>query len=269
MPPAATHPPLEHFLATLAEERTWGQVLVRRVGDGFELCHLDDRSADRESLRLVEVADLRAVAERDVDGGFRPLKSAPTLVRGWRCCPATPDALKDALHHLYPGSLPDWWAALTGRAVPVHLADVALRQLGQGRVLCSLTGPALAAVIRAACAPTACVRQRRWNAAGISPDGAEGKSVIPCLEPCALWLSFAKHCARIEESNKVPFSLAPAEIATAMAALRQASRQVEKGIRAGDTCHPLHPLQIARLLDRHASVWSHASEIDNSPHDEA
>ncbi|MCK6501287.1 MAG: hypothetical protein L6Q38_17550 [Nitrospira sp.] len=268
MPSVIRHPPLDHFLATFAEERIWGQVVVRRAGSGFELCHGEDRRTPRESLRVVQVPDLRALAERDADGGFRPLKSAPTLVRGWICGPPSPEALKEALHHLYPGSMPDWWSALTGHATPANFADVALRQLGQGQVLRSLNAPALTAIIDAACAPSSCVRHRRWSAVGVAPEEPEGKSVIPCLEPCALWLSFAKACARIEESTKVALNLGPAEIATVAAALRLALNHVPKGIRAGDTHHPLHPLQITRLLDRHSAVWSHASEIDTPLHDE-
>jgi hypothetical protein len=269
VPPAVDHPPLEQFLSTFAEERLWGQVVVRRLGSGFELLHLDDRGPSPPDLRQVEVHDLRALADRDAVGRFRPLKTAPNLVRGWRCCPRSKADLQQALHHLYPGSLPDWWTMVTGNAAPAQWSEVAQRQLGQGKILRTLDDSALASVIRTTCAPSACLRHRRWHAPGISQDLTDGKSVIPCLEPCSLCLNFARSCARIEKSNKVPLNLAPLEIATTIAALRQALGNPGTEIRAGDLQHPLHPLHIARLLDRHASVWSLASENDTPSHDDA
>ncbi|MCC7375240.1 MAG: hypothetical protein IT581_11355 [Verrucomicrobiales bacterium] len=269
MPPAVAHPPLEQFLSTFDGERLWGQIAVRRSAAAFELRHIDDRGAAPEILRRVEVGHLRDLANRDVAGRFRPLKSAPSLVRGWLCRLSAAEDLREALHHLYPGSLPDWWTVVTGNAAPAQWSDVALRQLGQGKILRTLDSAALASVIRVACAPNACLRHRLWQAAGVPQDEPDAKSPIPCLEPCSIWLSFARSCARLEESTKVPLQLAPLEIATMIAALRQTLANPSTEIRAGDLQHPLHPYQITRLLDRHASVWSHASETDNSSHDEA
>src|SRR4029077_4959280 len=76
---------LEDALASaLAEGRCRiGQVLITARDEGsFELRHRHD--ADRADLERVDRADdARGLATSDDAGNFRPLKSAPTLRRGW------------------------------------------------------------------------------------------------------------------------------------------------------------------------------------------
>lgn len=195
---AAAYPPLDHLLAVLREEMIWLQVRIRRVAAGFELRHVDDSAAPASALRTVSCGDLRQLAVSTASGEYRPLKSAPNLVRGWRHDAASPRQLADALHLLYPATLPDWWAAETGAAKPANFTEVAGKQLGRSKILREFEGPSLAAAVAIACGPAACAKCRRWNGPGLAPEPPGTKSLVPCLEPCPLFLGFARTCAESE-----------------------------------------------------------------------
>lgn len=263
---SVVHPPLEHFLSGLREERVWAQVLVRRQGDGFELRHVADRAVPIERLRSVQVGELRALARETAGGEFRPLRAAPNLVSGWCCAPRDGRQLAEALEHLYPGSLADWWASVTGAARAADLREVLARQWGRRRAIQKLRGEVLAAVVNAGCAPGVCLKHRRWTAPEVPPEDAFAKSSIPCMEPCALFLSFARACAAIEDSPSVPVALAPADLATLAEALRHALEHPRPGVRDGELDAPLHPRRLLRVLERHASIWAQAA-VDRAESD--
>lgn len=253
-PSPTPYPPLHHFLARLNEARIWGEVRVLRLPNGFELRHRADLTAEVGALRAVRVEDLRRLADTTADGCFRPLKSAPTLVRGWVCRAAGPAELGEALQALYPGSLADAWAWETGQARGADFAEVAARQPGRGGALRGLTGAALAAVVEAGCAAAVCLDRRCWSAAGVAPDSGEGKGEVPCLEPCAVFLAFAQACARTEHAATVPLHFAPDDLATLAAALRHVLAHPAEGVQEGELEHPLHPRRVARVLARYPEV---------------
>src|SRR6266540_419759 len=110
---AVANPALEKFLAQLGRELLLAQLLIRRLDAGYELRHETDRAAAPEGLRLVTVAELRTLAQFTADRAFRPLKSAPNLPAGWRAVATTDAALQEAVEHLYPGAIADWFVAGT------------------------------------------------------------------------------------------------------------------------------------------------------------
>lgn len=201
---AAAYPPLDHLLTGLREEMIWMQVRIRREAAGFELRHVDDSATETAKLRTVRFEDLRPLALSTASGEYRPLKSAPNLVRGWRFTTPSPRGLADALHHLYPATLPDWWAATAGGARPLDFTEVAVRQLGRSKILREFEGPSLANAVAIACGPAACCKHRRWTGPGLAPDPSGTKSLIPCLEPCPLFLGFARTCAESERGLSLP-----------------------------------------------------------------
>jgi hypothetical protein len=254
-------PLLDDFLAALRHERLWGQVLIRRMDSAFELRHVEDRGAAVETLREVRLADLRPLAAAAANGSFRPLKSTPTLRTGWRCRIADGGHLVAALDELYPGSLADWWAVIRGQAMPKDYPDAVARQLGsKAAALARLRGPALAATVHASCSPSSCLKHRRWSAPDVLPDDGLNKSAIPCLEPCPVFLTFARACAASEESPTVGLQLAPEDLATVVAALRHALERPPPSIREGEVGAVLHPWRITRLLERQGTAWVRASE---------
>ncbi|MBI5772749.1 MAG: hypothetical protein HZA89_03275 [Verrucomicrobia bacterium] len=198
------NPALKCFLAETGAETQWAQVLLRRNGSGWELRHISDRDGAAAELRQVAPDGLRAVAQFTAGGAFRPLKAAPTLQRGWRCLAPDAAALETALNQLYPGALADWFAARASPPPVTHFREFTNRQSGMYRIAQSLTDAQAAVVIHATCDARLCLKRRLWTVDGLEADGAGEKSVIPCLEPCAVLLEAARKAARAEQQKKAP-----------------------------------------------------------------
>src|ERR1700722_450613 len=103
--PEFQNPALANFVAQIGHELTLAQVLIARHGDGYELRHVQDASLPADALRLIKLDEARALAQFPAAGEFRPLKSAPTLQRGWRLLVANDAGLDAALSRLYPGAV--------------------------------------------------------------------------------------------------------------------------------------------------------------------
>ncbi len=248
----------DDFLASMGDGGlAWGQVVVSPVaGGGYEIRHVADRGVDAAGLRLVGVEGLRDVAMSTADGRYRPLRGAPNLPGGWRCRVRDGRELVEGLERIYPGAIADRWVLSRTGGWALDFAEVASRQVGRSKVLMGLQGPALAAVVEAGCGVGSCVRRRHWVAAGagVGPDCEEGKSAVPCLEPCPFFLGFARACADIELKATVTVELAPDDLATVAAALRHALEHPPRGLREGEIAEPLHPWRVARMLARHAML---------------
>ncbi len=245
---AVTNPALEKFAAYIGDELLVAQAIIRRMPRGFELRHESDRAADASSLRPVTMSDLRSLAQSTAAGAFRPLKSAPTLVTGWIATADTPAQLEFALSQLYPGFIADWFAARSPAPPITHYREYTGRQTGMYRVTTMLTDGQAAGMIFACCHPRFCLKQRLWTVPGLDPDGAGAKSIIPCLEPCAVLLEFARKAARLEQEEKVTVTLAPSELESLRAALEQALSTPAE--READFNSPANPRRAQLLLER-------------------
>jgi hypothetical protein len=201
------NPDCNAFLAAFEAEIVLGQVLIRRWERGFELRHAADRAADAQALRLLTGIELRTWAQSAAGGAFRPLKSAPNLRPGWRALAGDGAALGLLLDHLYPGAMADWFAAQSSPPPLTSYRQFTARQTGMYRITTELTDAVAGAVIRACCHADFCLKRRLWSVEGLAPDGPEQKSLIPCLEPCALMLEFARVVARLEQNPAPPSAL--------------------------------------------------------------
>ena len=251
---AFRNPALEHFLTQVGEGIVLAQVLIRPVTGGrWELRHHDDAAAEAVTLKSCAVTELRALAQTTAGGAFRPLKAAPNLRRGWRAEAATEAELESALHQLYPGALADWYAVASGKAEPTHYREFTERQTGMYRITAMLDEAQAAEVIRVCCAKQFCLKRRLWTSEGLAPDAAEGKSIIPCLEPCAVWLEFARKAMRISQEPAVPVSMSASELETLQAALEATiapGASGEPSQREGDFAEALNPRRAALLLSK-------------------
>jgi hypothetical protein len=190
------NPALAAFTHAIGVELTFAQVLVRRDGQGWELRHADDRGRAVTELRTLTPEEVRTIAQFTTEKKFRPLKSAPTLASGWRFVAPSATELEDALNRLHPGGIADWFAA-QGPTPPItHFREFANRQSGMYRIAATLDDAQAAGVIRATCAASACLKRRLWSVPGLDADPATEKSVIPCLEPCALLLDAARKAGK-------------------------------------------------------------------------
>ncbi|HWD19612.1 MAG TPA: DR2241 family protein [Verrucomicrobiae bacterium] len=214
---AVPNPALAAFLSAIGTEMVFCQVIIRRAAPSFALRHADDRLIPDDQLRLVSGPDLRAVAQFTAEGAFRPLKSAPNLARGWRSEPRHENDLWLALNILYPGAVADWFAAQATPPPITSYRDFTARQTGMYRITATLEDGAAVAAATACCHPESCLKRRLWTIAYLAPDAPETKSVIPCLEPCAVMLEFARKVARLEQgvvsSESAPAETAPGPVA--------------------------------------------------------
>jgi hypothetical protein len=197
------NPALKHFVACIGQELLLAQALIRRVASSYELRHCDDRAAAPESLRPVALHEARALAQYTSMGTFRPLKSAPNLQTGWRIVAANDAELEIVLNHLYPGAIADWHAAQTANPPVTHYREFTNRQSGMYRVTAKLSDAQVGEVVKTTCDKTMCLKHRFWTAPGVGPDSAAEKSLIPCLEPCAILLEAARQTIRLEQREKM------------------------------------------------------------------
>jgi hypothetical protein len=226
------------------------QVRVRRDTNGWELRHVDDASLDTTSLQAVSIADLRTVAQHTASGAFRPLKSAPDLKRGWTARASSPEELNEALDRLYPGAVADWFAARAGTPPVTHYREFTARQTGMYRVTTMLDDAQAAAMIRAACDRRFCLKRRLWSVEGLDADAEGAKSVIPCLEPCAMLLEFARKAARLAQEETLPLRLGTAEWESVRHALQTMLDGGAEPVRIGDVGSPANPRRVALLLEK-------------------
>ncbi|MEO7298520.1 MAG: DR2241 family protein [Verrucomicrobiota bacterium] len=196
---AFENPALKAFAAQLERELIFGEVLLHRLEHGFELRHVADR--DSENLRLISENQIRALVQFTANGEFRPLKSAPNLQSGWRIPASNEPQLESALNTIYPGAIADWFAVRFSQARPTDYREFTNRQTGMYRTTTMLTDEQAAPVIRACCHKKFCLKQRLWTVSGLRADLSEEKSLIPCLEPCAILLEFARKAMRLEQQK--------------------------------------------------------------------
>ncbi|MEI7728838.1 MAG: DR2241 family protein [Verrucomicrobiota bacterium] len=189
---AFNNPAMTALGRQIGPELTMAEVLICPQETGFELRHLKNAAAPATELNTLAVADLRKLAQSTEQCAYRPLHAAPDLRQGWRCYAASEGELEQALNHLYPGAVADWFAAQTSNPPITHYREFTARQTGMYRRTAQLSDEQAARVIRACCHPKACLKRRLWTVAGLKPDSAAEKSLIPCLEPCAVLLDQAR-----------------------------------------------------------------------------
>lgn len=248
---AVNNPALAAFCAALSSELLLAQVLVRRQPAGFELRHVNDREAGADTLGPVSASELRTLANHTAAGEFRPIKAAPNLRAGWSCRVSSDAELELALNQLYPGALADWFAAQQTEPPVTQYRDFTARQTGMYRITTMLTDTQAGQVICACCDARFCLKRRLWTVDGLAPDAADAKSLIPCLEPCAVLLEFARKAVRIEqEEGKPTLTLAPSEVASLLAALDAALAHPPAGQREADLAAADNPRRLQLLREK-------------------
>ena len=156
-----------------------GQVLIR---PGFELRHQDDDGVvSLEPLSSLE--ELRGWIRFDAQGGFRPLRAAPTLRRGWVYQAADVEQLHAALDYLYPAELANWRLHDAGQLPVTTWRETAERQTGRFRVVRELDSRALAELVGQVC-EQGCLKTRLWPPVAETPAPGRGEVPLLCPEAC-------------------------------------------------------------------------------------
>ena len=100
------------------------------------------------------------------------------------------------------------------------------------------------AAIRACCHTDYCLKRRLWSVHGLPQDAAPDKSAIPCLEPCAILLEFARKIARVEQDPRCP--------SISRAAAEAELQSPNPAIAESDFDNPLNPRRLRFILEKPA-----------------
>jgi hypothetical protein len=247
----AVHPALPELLARMPSDWTLVQVQIRRRGDRFELRHVADQEVPVSELAKRPVSELRALAQVTAKGDFRPLKSAPTLQQGWHTVVSSEADLEEALSHLYPGAVADWHAAQQDPPPVTHYREFTGRQTGMYRATHQLDDKQAALVARAVCHRSFCLKQRLWTVGDLGPESGEGKSVVPCLEPCAILMEFARKARRWNQEEETSAGLSASMVASIRHSLDTALEGPESpGSRAADFDNPGNRRRLRWVLEQ-------------------
>jgi sirohydrochlorin cobaltochelatase len=198
--------------------RCIGQIAIECRDDGtFALSHRDD--AARNDLTVHETPGAALELARFDDAGiYRPLKTAPTLRRGWKLVLENLSMLQAALDLFYPGRLAAIYAFETGALRITPFREALERQSGMYRVAAQISDTQADELIGDFCrSDGGCLRTILWRrdqnetaaSTKLAPQKFDplhdqtgmGAPVISllCQEPCHLLVAEAR---RVVQENR-------------------------------------------------------------------
>jgi len=156
--------------------------------------------------------DAREIAVYDAAGEYRPLKTAPSLRRGWRLVLGTIEELHDALDFFYPAMLAARLALQQGRLAVTPLRATLGRQSGMYAITRKVSDSRADAMIGSFCRTDGgCLKTILWPIAPGVPitslppekfDPAPKCAAMPllCAEACNLLVAKAREIVKAEGS---------------------------------------------------------------------
>lgn len=187
-----------------------GQVMIRKEEVGWRLFHVEDSVlAGTGQLTLsLHPESARQIARLDAAGEFRPLKTAPNLVRGWEIYLTQAEALLEALDSIYPAAVANWFRFQDGAITAATLQESLGRQTGMYRITGLLREEEAQELTEQVCSGHKCLRRILWTWDGsgtwhrLPPEklctpGAPAESPVPvlpvlCTDPCPLFVGAAR-----------------------------------------------------------------------------
>jgi sirohydrochlorin cobaltochelatase len=198
----------EKWLA--AGGRRIGEVVILSQDDGSFLLRHEAEAASVDLARHTGPEAARELARYDAAGKFRPLKTAPTLRRGWEIAVPDTASLRQALDFLYPAAVANWWRWLEGEASAPTLRETLGRQTGIYRVTALIRDEDTIELVGGLCGKQ-CLRHVMWSLDGTAPwphlsvnkqsapgDRPEAGRPIPllCFDTCPLLVGAARSIVR-------------------------------------------------------------------------
>jgi len=155
---------IEKTLAAVLSERiAIGEILIRRGGAGFTLCHRDDEATAKLKI-FRQPEDAIHIARFDDRGNYRPLKTAPNLLHGWRLQVVDLSQLRRALDYFYPGRLAALAAWTESELGTTSLRETLGRQSGMYRVAAKISEDQIDDVVGTSCrSGSGCLRTILWK----------------------------------------------------------------------------------------------------------
>jgi len=195
---------LADALSSLGECTHIGEVLITRTGTTFTLRHHLDAAAENLT-RHTAPESAREIAKYDASGKFRPLKSAPTLIRGWELTVPDAASLQLALDILYPAAVANWQRHAD--APIATLRDTLNRQTGIYRVTAMLRDDEAQQLVADTCHDTKCLRRILWPLhtgqpwtslprEKQSPAAAPNEIPLLCTDACPLLVGGARSAVK-------------------------------------------------------------------------
>jgi sirohydrochlorin cobaltochelatase len=177
-----------------------GELLIRSTADGWDLRHAADANVPNLILHNSPEA-ARHLANYDAGGQFRPLKTAPTLIRGWRLLLPDIPAVHRALDYVYPAMLGLWFRFQEEQVHATVLRETLGRQTGMYRVTQDLTDAQAREMIDRFCA--GCLKHRLWEIdapRGEPPPHSTSEIPLLCHEACNLLVAEARRVVKASRS---------------------------------------------------------------------
>jgi sirohydrochlorin cobaltochelatase len=157
---------MAHRIPALLQEKlaagsfTLGQI---RIHPDFSLHHSEDASDDAALEVHTDPAAARRLVLYDAKGAYRPLKTAPSLRRGWKLQLATLEEVHLALDTFYPAALGLWVSFRENQLTPTPWRETVNRQTGMYRIVGLITDDQSEALIATTCqSATGCLRRLLW-----------------------------------------------------------------------------------------------------------
>ena len=178
----------------------------------YELRHYLDAEVEGLTLHTAPEA-AREIALYDAAGEYRPLKTAPTLRRGWRLAVSTIEELHEALDGFYPAMLAARLAREQGRLAVTPLRETLNRQSGMYAITKKITDAEADALIGKFCpADGCCLKTILWPIAPGRPvtslpaDKFTGEGSFPlyCAEACNLLVAAAREAVKKAQPKPAP-----------------------------------------------------------------
>jgi sirohydrochlorin cobaltochelatase len=201
---------------------TIGEIRISHTNGTYQLHH--EAETTRDGLKSYhKPVEAREIAKYDAKGEFRPVKTAPTLIKGWQMELANLSELQLALEFFYPAALGVTLRLHKGELSATPLKEFFGRQTGMYRVTGLAQHEETCDVAAQACSDANCRRKCLWRWSQEEPLGAfdEEKSTpakdiaahwpIYCIEPCpalvgAVRGTVKKRLAPAAQTNPAPAS---------------------------------------------------------------
>lgn len=198
-------------LAMLPDTTAMGEVIISRTGSAFSLRHHLDKE-ETDLTRHTAPESLRKVVKYDAAGNFRPLKTAPTLIRGWELTVPDISTLLVALDILYPAAVGNWQRHAE-TPIPT-LRDTLNRQTGIYRVTAMIRDDEAAELVCATCHDSKCLRHVLWPLVqghpwkSLSPEkqsasAPDGGIPLLCTDACPLLVGGARTAVKRRMSARI------------------------------------------------------------------
>jgi hypothetical protein len=235
----------------------WGQLTVLATVDEegrrwYTVRHRED--AEEEDLEQLESPeDARAIATYDAAGRYRPLKSAPSLCRGWSFTDVPAARLVAIIGYLYPASIPNWDREHRGELDVTHWRSTAERQTGIYGIIDELDKAAVERIAATCCVDEECLKRREWEYDADEPLAADGGTgAFPCREPCSLVVAAARKWTTLEReaSQTYTLELTPSEAAQLSAIIEAVADGTTESIREADVGEGANRYRVRYLREK-------------------